>query len=155
VSADEQRCWVFWVPGPPVGKARARVVQTDFGARAYTPQRTKDYEETVAVAALAAGMKGAERFRCFSVLVVAFKTDRRAKEPQFDTCRPDADNIAKSVLDGLGQLLGDDAKVAAMYASKWRWRGPAGVAVSVHAIDPLATEVPLWAAALARPWRTP
>jgi Holliday junction resolvase RusA-like endonuclease len=153
--ADEQRCWVFWVPGPPVGKARARVVQTDFGARAYTPRKTRDYEETVAVAALGAGMRGADRYLCYAVCIEAFKSDKRAKAPELDVCRPDADNVAKAILDGIGEYLGDDAKVALVSARKWRWKGPAGVAVSVQAIDPLGSEVPLWAAELARPWRTP
>jgi Holliday junction resolvase RusA-like endonuclease len=151
--SEGQHCWTFWVPGTPVGKARPRVVQTDWGSRAYTPKRTRDYEETVAVAALGAGMRGADRFLCYAVCIEAFKTDKRAKTPEHDVCRPDADNLAKAVIDGIGEYLGDDAKVAVVSARKWRWRGPAGVAVYVQAIDPLAAEVPVWAAALAIPWR--
>lgn len=37
----------FSIPGTPIGKARPRVITSDTGSRAFTPQKTKDYEEFV------------------------------------------------------------------------------------------------------------
>jgi Holliday junction resolvase RusA-like endonuclease len=44
----------FVVHGPPVPKARARVVTDKRGTRGVTPKKTADYEKVVALVALAA-----------------------------------------------------------------------------------------------------
>lgn len=44
----------FTIPGPPVPKARARVVTDERGTRGVTPKRTKKYEQHVGTLALVA-----------------------------------------------------------------------------------------------------
>lgn len=93
----------FVVPLPPHGKGRPRFV----GGRAVTPQATRDYEAAVALAARAAGLP---RFDGpVEVHVRAFYA--RPKRPvhrDYPLGRPDADNVAKCVLDGLRDHFADE-----------------------------------------------
>jgi Holliday junction resolvase RusA-like endonuclease len=87
------------VLGRPVAKQRARMFP---GGRAYTPPRTRDYEQTVAWACRATR----ERFRTgpLSVRILLLSTTE---------LRGDVDNYAKSILDGMekGQLIGNDRQI--------------------------------------------
>jgi Holliday junction resolvase RusA-like endonuclease len=172
--AEEQRCWVFWVPDKPRGKERPRVVVKKGLSRTYTPKKTEKYEQHVMACAMLAGLRGIDKYQCYAIDIEAFKHDARARSPQqdgaqLDVCKPDADNVAKAILDALGikrskraqklaaavglwavGFLGDDGKVAGLRVRKWRWKGPAGVAISIKAVDPLAQEPPGWAVVLAK-----
>ena len=95
----------FVVPGRPVPKARARVVN----GRAFTPKRTKDYEAVVRWCALAAVQGHRVRLGpwdtgcSYAVRIAVTPPDRR---------RADVDNIAKAVLDACnGTVWVDDSQV--------------------------------------------
>lgn len=93
------------VPGPPQPKQRAR--RNRRTGRWYTPSRTRRYEAHVASCAAAAAMaQGWERTdERVRVVVEVRWPDRR---------RRDADNAAKSILDGLNRaesVWADDAQV--------------------------------------------
>jgi Holliday junction resolvase RusA-like endonuclease len=115
----------FTIPGKPQGKGRAR-----FGnGRTYTPAKTVDYERLIAQAGRDA-MAGRDPLDGpIYVLVGAFFavpkswSKKRRKEAlerlAWHTGKPDGDNIAKAVCDGLnGIVWGDDCQVAFLKVTK-------------------------------------
>jgi Holliday junction resolvase RusA-like endonuclease len=120
----------FTVPGPPHGKGRPRFVARGGRVRTYTDEATAAYEDRVALHArtamgLARPLEGPVR-----VEIVAYRARPKAPGPSHEcragvvgerlarrvpcTAKPDADNVAKSVLDGcsLAGLWRDDCQVA-------------------------------------------
>jgi Holliday junction resolvase RusA-like endonuclease len=103
--------------GTPVPKGRPR-----FGnGRAYTPKRTKDYEN-----ALKALIKEQKIEGPIEVLLNAvFPRPQRLMPKKYPdglilhTKRPDLDNIIKAVLDALNKTLQDDAQVCTIHAYKY------------------------------------
>ena len=103
--------------GTPVPKGRPR-----FGnGRAYTPKRTKDYEN-----ALKALIKEQNVTGPIEVTINAiFPRPQRLKPKKYQdglilhTKRPDLDNIIKAVLDALNKTLQDDAQVCVIHAHKY------------------------------------
>jgi len=113
--------WQFQVTGEPVPKARARV----YRGRAVTPARTKNYERSVAVEALAAGVPRFDKQEplCVHICAVWSRPQRlqRLKEPDDripKATRPDGDNVAKAVLDGLQRHF-DDGQVVRLTVEKF------------------------------------
>ena len=109
----------FCVPGPPVGKARPRVTKA---GHAYTPQKTRDYEKLVR--ACYESQIGTIKFvgrKPLEVLIEAEfpipKSASKKKQAEmvdtYHVNKPDADNLAKSILDGLvGVAIEDDSAVS-------------------------------------------
>lgn len=109
----------FTVPGTPVGKARPRVTFRNGRARAYTEERTREFENRVQ----AAYLRKYGRLKMSGTLqvdiVAYFEPPRSAskKERQlmldgeiaYDK-KPDGDNIQKAVLDALNGVAFDDDK---------------------------------------------
>lgn len=126
----------FTVPGKPVPKQRPRM--TRWGS-VYTPAETTRYERLVAQCARAAGaapVSGPVAVDIHVQLPIPkswSKARRSAADGGPHTQRPDIDNLAKSVLDGLnGVAWADDAQVCSVSASKvWNAACPEG-AVRVH-----------------------
>ena len=88
----------FTIPGPPVPKARARVVN----GHAHTPERTRRYQHLVGLAA-SGGMALASarwprdaRYRV-SIEIVPGTAHRF-----------DVDNVGKAILDGCNRVAWDD-----------------------------------------------
>ena len=87
------------IPGRPVPKARPRLGYTRKKAIIYTPESTRNYEEVV-------GIIG--KMACKEPLTGPVAVEIRA----FTSAKMDADNIAKSALDGLnGITFIDDDQV--------------------------------------------
>lgn len=109
------------IDGEPVAKGRPRVTRA---GRAYTPKRTADFEARVRdeVAAL-----GAEALAGPLVVVIdsvrarpkRLRAARHGDDLLPAPTRPDVDNLAKAVLDGLDALWEDDAQVVELVARKW------------------------------------
>lgn len=100
--------YALWVGGAPVPKERPRVVR----GHAYTPGRTRAWEETIAVAWRQAypGFEPLEGPLGVHVLLVS---------PKLLT--GDLDNYAKSVLDGLNGLAWvDDQQIVHLELEKRR-----------------------------------
>lgn len=110
---------IFTVPGEPQGKARPRI--TKFGT--YTPKKTKEYETLVAQAfqkaAEGKNLKWADGSPLAVKIVANFgipksttKAMRKAiyDKKVFVTKKPDIDNIAKIILDGLNGVAFPDDK---------------------------------------------
>src|SRR5690606_37080701 len=95
----------FTVPGRPHGKRRPRVTMRGRKAVVYTPPETREYEQRVAWEAKAAGARVLDGPVGVRIICV---TSRRN--------RPDLDNAAKSVLDGLnGVAYADDSQVVELH----------------------------------------
>lgn len=86
--------FTFTVPGPPVPKQRARRAPNGVW---YTPTKTRDYERLVASCALHAGAK--PKTGPVHITLAIFWPDRRSR---------DADNVLKSIQDGLNSIAYDD-----------------------------------------------
>lgn len=114
----------FTVLGEPVAKERARVV----GGRAFTPKRTKAYEEQVAWEYKKQKGKFFENKPVKIHIAIFFAPPKSMPVKEFAkimqgelmyTGKKDIDNIAKSILDGLnGVAYIDDKQVVQLTISK-------------------------------------
>lgn len=121
--------YAFEIAGKPQGKARPRFA----GKRAYTPAKTVQYEAAVKRAAQGCpkfeGAVGVHITACF-VQPKSWSKAKRAANP-LPTCKPDADNIAKSVCDALnGLAYADDAQITTLWVGK-QWSDAACVRVKI------------------------
>ena len=115
----------FVIPGDPVPQPRPRVSTQGGFARAYVPasHAIHAYRKAVQLLAKSAGVVATSD--PLSVEIVATfarpsshltKKGVRVGAPKLP--RPDVDNIAKGVLDALGDLWGNDSCVAALSVEK-------------------------------------
>lgn len=125
----------FDVLGKVMGKGRPRFTR---GGHAYTPKGTRDYERAIREAFENAPGRPPEPFS--GPVSVCIKTYRQLpkstpksviREP--DTHKPDADNVAKVVLDALnGVAWIDDAQVTSLTVVKLdRTRDPERLSVRI------------------------
>jgi Holliday junction resolvase RusA-like endonuclease len=136
------------VDGVPVAKERARVRVVKSGDRsfasAYTPSKTRKYEDVLRLAAgnsMAdlAPLDGPLKVRIIALLPIP-KSLSKAKQAQAiagtirPVSRPDVDNYAKSALDGLNTIVWrDDAQVVDLMVSKFYSDKP-GLVIEVSQI---------------------
>ena len=99
---------IFEVEGQPVPKERPRVVVgRGKRPRAYTPERTRDWEQQIGWSALEAGVEVVA-----GDVAVDLHFRRKGRR------RADLDNMVKACLDGLnGVAYDDDYQVVALSAS--------------------------------------
>jgi len=115
--------YTFTIPGIPKaqGRPRFRCITTKAGksfASAYDPKESRNWKQTVAATALAAGVRGQEG--SFFLLVMAYLPRPKRLCRKKDnagylcaTCKPDCDNIGKAVADSLiGVAYADDAQIS-------------------------------------------
>ena len=132
---------VFVIKGEPKGKGRPRFTKT---GRVYTPSETSRYEELVRLSYLnmAKGYKFTSPVR---VTIKAFCKPPKGKSKKvvedmlngriLPTKKPDADNVAKIILDGLNKVAwDDDTQVVDMMVTK-RYSEDPMVAVIIEEID--------------------
>ena len=115
----------FSVPGDPVPQPRARVSTAGGFARAYVPAKhpVHAYRHAIQMAAIDAGLRN-DTAMVQVVIDAVFarpkshmtKKGLKADAPQLP--RPDVDNLAKSVLDAIGPILGDDTQVSRLVVEK-------------------------------------
>jgi Holliday junction resolvase RusA-like endonuclease len=116
------------VSGQPQGKGRPRFTKT---GKAYTPAKTREYENRIKAAAWAAMTKANvdTTDRPVHVDVIAFMdipkswSKKKRIEAEFGAFRPtagsDLDNIVKAALDGIqGVVFADDRLVHSIKARK-------------------------------------
>ena len=123
----------FFVPGAPVGKGRPRAARRGAGVVMFTPGKTADYEALVAATAAAALSCDALAHQLLdgpleAVLEMRFpvpvswskaKRARALAGAEWHTSKPDADNVAKAILDACnGVVFRDDAQVVMLIATK-------------------------------------
>lgn len=140
----------FTIPGDPVAKGRARsVTRRGKGGASYiahiTPEKTERYEARVAVFAQQAMAGTQPEEGAVSLSVRAYfpipaswskKRQQAARDGlEHHTKRPDADNCAKAVLDGLnGVVWKDDSQVVTLSIEK-RYAEVPRVEVIVGAVE--------------------
>jgi Holliday junction resolvase RusA-like endonuclease len=118
----------FVIPGPPVGKGRPRFSTQGGTPRSYTPAVTREYEALIAARATEA-MRGHPPlqtqltvyiYASMSIPLSWSKAKRQAAlEGDIYPARPDVDNIAKTVLDGMNSVVyADDAQVTYLKVTK-------------------------------------
>ena len=128
----------FQLQGEPLGKARPRFSRKT--GRAYTPQKTVNYEARVAEAA-ARAMDGQEPFE--GPLRLTIRADflvpqswsaKKKAAAVWKASAPDADNIAKCCKDGMNRIVyRDDAQIAELTVQK-RYAHIACVTVTVEMV---------------------
>lgn len=134
----------FTIPGEPQGKGRPRAFRAGRGVRMYTPAKTEAYEQAVASAGRQAmagrePMVGPLAVDLMAVVSVpaSWSKKRRAaalKGLELPAKKPDADNVAKAIADGLnGIAYGDDAQVVELRVRK-RYGEVPGVLVEIRGI---------------------
>jgi len=115
----------FTIAGEPVPQPRPRVSTRGGFARAYVPKEhpVHAYRQSLAAAARAAGL--GETGEPLNVVIDAVferpkshlnKAGVKPTAPRLP--RPDVDNLAKSVLDALQDVIGDDTLVARLVVEK-------------------------------------
>lgn len=103
----------FSVDTRPVSKARPRFAN----GHTYTPQKTLDYENLIAIHAKSAG---AQRMPnpCIVDITCTFKKPK-GKKDFYCTINRDLDNLSKAILDGLNNIAFlDDSQVVSLTCSK-------------------------------------
>lgn len=132
---------VFLVEGEPTGKGRPRFTNT--GKHVYTPYKTAQYEELVGLS-----YRNVAHGYCFKSpvrvsIIACFKPPKRSKKIVQDmllntilpTKKPDVDNIAKIILDGLNNVAWlDDVQVVEMTVTK-RYKEIPCVIVKIEEIN--------------------
>jgi Holliday junction resolvase RusA-like endonuclease len=116
----------MWIPFAPVAKGRPRFSK----GHAYTPRKTKEYEKLIQDFVAAHHIIDKPIMGPLSVQIVLFF---KADEFTYHSHKPDADNLAKSILDALGPktytyigiktmskgiLYQDDAQIAHLEVTK-------------------------------------
>ncbi len=130
----------FAVPGVPQGKGRPRITTIHGRAMAYTPGKTVAYEGLIALAARSA-MDGATPYAgaisvdATAVFPIPASWSKAKKAAAlWHVSKPDADNVAKAIGDGLnGVAWADDSQVASMHVRKVYGETP-GLHVTVTAL---------------------
>lgn len=128
----------FTVPGIPVGKSRPRFTKD---GHTYTPQKTREYEDKVVQCWQYQSGKGFAAGVPLKAIVTAFftvpKSTSKKKAAALDGAphikRPDADNVAKAILDALnGHAYNDDSAIAALTVWKYQTTGASRVEVIIE-----------------------
>lgn len=119
---------IITIPGKPVGKARPRFHRAGFKVITYTPPATKKYEKEVArIYKQSAGVLYTEiplRVRILAKFPILESWSKKNKEKALKgeikpNKKPDLDNIAKIILDGLnGVAYTDDKQVTSLEIEK-------------------------------------
>ena len=96
-----KRC-EFIIDGEPKGKARPRFTRQ---GHAYTADATRNYEKLVSHA-----FDGEKFDGPVVVIISAYMQKAKSCKLRFPTKKPDVDNIAKIIMDGLNGTAWDDDK---------------------------------------------
>lgn len=114
-------CATFTIPGTPFAKQRPR-----FGrGRAFTPRETVSFERTVGTLArphFPEPMEGPVKVTIWATFAVPVSWPLRRRREALHNAhmqRPDLDNIAKAVCDGLNRIaFVDDKQIAELHVRK-------------------------------------
>ena len=137
----------FTVIGNPVGKGRPKFSTVNGHAVAYTPKKTANYETLVKLSyqQQCGDCKPFDKDLPLTATITAYfpipkSVSKRKREIMQGglvphTKKPDADNLAKAVLDALnGIAYQDDSQIAALRVTKYYSEEP-HVDVEIHKLD--------------------
>ena len=125
----------FFIDGQPIPKGRPRAAARGKHTILYTPKATKEYEDHVAEVASKHLPKTGIIMGPITISLIFYMKAPKKYTKKMNTphvTRPDVDNLAKAILDGLeGVIYKNDAQVTTLYAHKWYGDNPrVGVSVS-------------------------
>lgn len=104
----------FIVYGKPTGKARPRFAK----GRAYTPKPTAEYESAVRQAYILSGGTN-HHSSPININITAYFRKAKTNTMSFPMLKPDSDNIAKIICDGLnGVAYNDDKQIISLKIEK-------------------------------------
>jgi Holliday junction resolvase RusA-like endonuclease len=133
----------FTIDSPPVSKGRPKFSKIGGFVRTYTPKKTSDYETIVReTAQQAMGPTEPLETPTAVYLYIRLPIPKSYHKKRLQAClkglerpikKPDIDNLAKSVLDGLnGIVYKDDGQIVSLHVTK--------VYASVPGVDVLVRE---------------
>ena len=124
----------FHVDINPVPKGRPRFSKVGGFMRSYTPKKTSDYETEVRTQAQAVMTREPLETPVAVYLYFRLPIPRSHSKKRQEAClsgserpikKPDIDNLAKSVLDGLnGVIWHDDSQIVSLHLTKVYARNP-------------------------------
>jgi len=128
-TVDDLRRWHLLIPGEPVAKGRPKLGTVNGHAMAFTPAKTRRYEDIVRQLAVQAWRRpllaGEPIFLtvifCRGIPASWSKRDKQSAMlgTKLPIGRPDLDNCVKAITDGLnGVVYADDAAIVSITASK-------------------------------------
>ena len=120
---------MFTVYGEPVAKGRPRFVKRGNYVQAYTPVKTKTYEDEVRLLATKAKGSGSTLEGSVSVFIyISFSVPQSYSKRKREAClsgqekhtkKPDLDNVAKIICDGMnGIIFNDDSQITSLHVTK-------------------------------------
>ena len=120
---------VFKVEGTPIGKGRPKFARRGNFVTAYTPTKTRDYEDLIREAAKQA-MGTAEPLKTpvAAYIYITVPIPQSYSKKRFKACleglerpckKPDIDNILKAYLDAMNEIVyDDDTQVVSLHSTK-------------------------------------
>jgi Holliday junction resolvase RusA-like endonuclease len=119
----------FHIDGEPVPKGRPKFTSRAGFMRTYTPRKTVDYELAVKAAAQAAmGPTDLLETPVGVYLYIRLSIPKSHSKKRREAClsgqekpikKPDIDNLAKSILDGMnGVIWKDDSQIVSLHVTK-------------------------------------
>lgn len=137
----------FTIPGEPQGKGRPKFAGRGSYAHAYTPKKTRSYEDIVASEYIRqCGSTKADRSEYVSLTITAYykipKSASKKKAYEMSsgkivpTKKPDIDNIIKVVADALNGVAYDDDKQIIDVSARKVYSETPRVDVRISIIEP-------------------
>lgn len=112
----------FVIKGEPVPKGRPKLSTWGGYARAYTPKKTREAEESIRaqiIKQLPNGFSIMEGAVLLRIVVARTKPKSSPKTKIYPTQKPDLDNYIKTVLDAMNKIVFcDDSQVCYLVAKK-------------------------------------
>jgi Holliday junction resolvase RusA-like endonuclease len=120
---------MFTVYGEPVAKGRPRFAKRGNYVQTYTPVKTKSYEDEVRLLATKAKGSGSTLEGSVSVFIyISFSVPQSYTKRKREAClsgetkhtkKPDLDNVAKAIIDGMnGIIFKDDSQIINLHVTK-------------------------------------
>jgi Holliday junction resolvase RusA-like endonuclease len=120
---------MFTVYGEPVAKGRPRFAKRGNYVQTYTPVKTKSYEDEVRLLATKAKGSGSTLEGSVSVFIyISFSVPQSYSKRKREAClsgetkhtkKPDLDNVAKAIIDGInGIIFKDDSQIINLHVTK-------------------------------------
>jgi Holliday junction resolvase RusA-like endonuclease len=120
---------MFTVYGEPVAKGRPRFAKRGNYVQTYTPVKTKSYEDEVRLLATKAKGSGITLEGSVSVFIyISFSVPQSYSKRKREAClsgetkhtkKPDLDNVAKAIIDGMdGIIFKDDSQIINLHVTK-------------------------------------
>jgi Holliday junction resolvase RusA-like endonuclease len=120
---------MFTVYGEPVAKGRPRFAKRGNYVQTYTPVKTKSYEDEARLLATKAKGSGSTLEGSVSVFIyISFSVPQSYSKRKREAClsgetkhtkKPDLDNVAKAIIDGMnGIIFKDDSQIINLHVTK-------------------------------------